>query len=300
MLSLDDFTPITLEDKPVFDKVLQGYPPMHSDYMFTTMVSWKEYAHYHYATLGENLVIYTKIKDVIRFRPPLGRRQTSTYEEVMKLASQQQSDFPFGVIDEPTKLWLDQQFPHLRFIPHRDYFEYVYRASDLTQLPGTPYGKIRNRLNKFKRSYDYSVETITGETLSEIKEFLKRWCIWKDCASDPLLEYEQKAINYSIDHFEELGLSGTSIRINGRVEAIAIYEAMSLTTAVVHYEKASTDFVGIYKAINAEAANILQHSFEFINRESDMGVPGLRKAKLSYRPHHMVKVYHMDRQSIIG
>ena len=299
MLSLDDFTPITLEDKMVFDKILHEYPPVHSDYIFTTMVSWKEYACYHYATLGDNLIIYTKINNVIRIRPPLGRRQKSAYETVMKFALQQQSDFPLGVIDEPTKLWLGQQFPHLRFLPHRDYFEYVYRASDLANLPGTPYGKIRNRLNKFKRSYNYSVETMTADTLEEIKEFLKRWCIWKDCASDPLLEYEKKAVMYSIGHFEDLELSGIVIRIDGTVQAVAVFEAMSPTTAVIHYEKASPDFMGIYKAINAEAANLLQDTFEFINRESDMGVAGLRRAKLSYRPHHMVNVYHMERQSII-
>jgi hypothetical protein len=298
MLSLNDFTPITLEDKSVFDKVLHDYPPLHSDYMFTTMVSWRAYGCYHYATLDDNLIIYTKINNVIRFRPPLGQRRRSVYEAVMKLASQQPSDFPIGLIDEPTKIWLSQEFPHLRFIPHRDYFEYVYRASDLASLPGTAYSKIRNRLNKFKRSYKYGVEMITVDTLGEIKDFLKRWCIWKDCASDPLLEYEQKAVMYSIDHFEDLGLSGTFIRIDGTIQAVAVYEAMSPTTAVIHYEKASPDFMGIYKAINAETADLLQRNFEFINRESDMGVPGLRRAKLSYRPHHMVEVSHMDRQSI--
>ena len=104
---------------------------------------------------------------------------------------------------------------------------------------------------------------------------------------------------YSIDHFEDLGLSGTFIRIDGTIQAVAVYEAMSPTTAVIHYEKASPDFIGIYKAINAETADLLQRNFEFINRESDMGVPGLRRAKLSYRPHHMVEVSHMDRQSIL-
>jgi hypothetical protein len=68
---------------------------------------------------------------------------------------------------------------------------------------------------------------------------------------------------------------------------------------VVHYEKGSPDYDGIYKAINSETAKILQKDIKFINRESDMNLPGLRQAKMSYNPHHMVEVSHVDRQDMI-
>ena len=92
--------------------------------------------------------------------------------------------------------------------------------------------------------------------------------------------------------------SGIAIRINDAIESIAVFETMNKDTAIVHYEKGSPDYDGIYKAINQETANILQKNYKFINRESDMDIPGLRKAKLSYRPHHMIEVFNISKESI--
>jgi hypothetical protein len=144
------------------------------------------------------------------------------------------------------------------------------------------------------------VEEITNENLDECKEFLHRWCLWKDCESDVILENEKKAILFSIDHFSQLELSGVVIRIHNDIEALAVYEKMSSDTAIVHYEKGSPDYDGIYKAINMETAKRLHPHFRFINREPDMGIAGLRKAKMSYRPHHFVKVYHVKKKDIVS
>jgi len=299
MLSIDDFKPVTLEDKKIFDKHYKEYPPLHSDNVFTTIISWMVYSNYHYTILENNLIILTKINGQIRFRPPSGKRKKDIFDQVIKLAQKENSDYPFGVIDLETKKWLERNYQKLVFEEHRDYFDYVYLSSDLAELSGSNYSKIRNRLNKFKRNYNYTIEKISKENEAEVGEFLKRWCLWKDCESDPILENERKAIIYSMSHFFDLGLSGLLIRINGNIEALAVYEKMSPDTAVVHYEKGSPDYDGIYKAINAETAKTLQKDFMYINRESDMGLPGLRKAKQSYRPHHMVEVYHINKQNLL-
>lgn len=299
MLSIDDFKPVTLEDKSIFDKHYKEYPPHHSDNVFTTIISWMDYSNYHYTILENNLIIFTKINGQIRFRPPSGKRKKNIFNQVIKLAQKENSDYPFGVIDLETKKWLEQNYRKLVFEEHRDYFDYVYLSSDLAELSGSNYSKIRNRLNKFKRNYTYTIEKISKDNMTEVGEFLKRWCLWKDCESDPLLENERKAILYSMSRFFELELSGNAIRIDGNIEAMAVYEGINPDTAVIHYEKGSPDYDGIYKAINAETAKIIQKDFNYINRESDMGIPGLRKAKLSYRPHHMVEVYHVNKQTIL-
>lgn len=299
MLSIDDFKPVTLEDKSIFDKHYKEYPPHHSDNVFTTIISWMDYSNYHYTILENNLIIFTKINGQIRFRPPSGKRKKNIFNQVIKLAQKENSDYPFGVIDLETKKWLEQNYRKLVFEEHRDYFDYVYLSSDLAELSGSNYSKIRNRLNKFKRNYTYTIEKISKDNMTEVGEFLKRWCLWKDCESDPLLENERKAILYSMSRFFELELSGNAIRIDGNIEAISVYEEMSPDTAVIHYEKGSPDYDGIYKAINQETANFLQKDFTFVNRESDMNLPGLRKAKMSYRPHHMVEVYHIDKQNLL-
>ena len=299
MLSLDDFKPVELEDKHLFDKHYAKYPPVHSDNLFTTMISWMNYGKYRYVFLEDDLIIMSQVENQIRFRPPSGKRNKNIFDQVIKLAKQQNSKYPFSLIDTQTKEWLSKSYPKLEFISHRDYFDYVYLASDLAELSGSNYSKIRNRLNKFKRNYSYKIERVSEENMAEVKEFLKRWCLWKDCDSDPLLENEKKAILYSISHFFELGLSGILMRVNGNIEAIAVYEGMSSDTAVVHYEKGSPDYDGIYKAINQETAKLLQKDFMFINRESDMNLPGLRQAKMSYHPHHMVEVFHVNRQNLL-
>ena len=296
--SLDDFKPIELEDKPLFDKHYKKYPPVHSDNVFTTMISWMNYGNYQYAFLDDNLIIISQIKNKIRVRPPSGKPNKNIFDQILQLAKKQDTKYPFGLIDMQIKNWLSKNYPKMKIMPHRDYFEYVYLASDLAELSGSDYSKIRNRLNKFKRNFSYKLEEISEDDIEEVKKFLDRWCLWKDCESDPLLEAERNAIIYSVSHFFELKLSGIAIRIDGNIEAIAVYERINKDTAVVHYEKGSPDYDGIYKAVNQETAKILQKNFKFINRESDMGLPGLRKAKMSYHPNHMIEVFHVDRQNI--
>ena len=298
MLSLNDFKRISLEDKPVFDRHYTKYPPFHSDNLFTTMISWMDYSNYHYAVVDENIVIMTQLNNEIRLRPPSGKQNVELLKQVLSLAVKEGSDEPFGVVNVKIKEWISKEFPKLKFLEHRDYFDYVYRSSDLASLPGSSYSKIRNRLNKFIKKYEYATEVISDENMDEVNEFLKRWCLWKDCESDEILANEKKAILYSMSHFFDLGLSGIIIRVEGNIEALAVYEAMSPDTAVVHYEKGSPYFDGIYKAINMETAKILQKDYTFINREEDMGIAGLRKAKMSYRPHHMVEVYHVNKKDI--
>jgi hypothetical protein len=298
MLLLKDFKKLTIEDKPIFDRFYKKYPPVHSDYIFTTLISWMNYANYQYTILDENILIISEIDRKIRFRPPIGENKKEVFDQVLNLAREQSSDCPFGMITSDVKEWMEKNYSNLNFKEHGGFFDYVYLASDLAELSGSDYSKIRNRLNKFKKTNEYNVENISKKNFEEIKEFLKRWCLWKDCESDPILNNERKAILFSMDYFFELGLSGLAIRINDNIEAISVFEKYSYDTAVVHYEKGSPDYDGIYKAINQETANILINDVKFINRESDMNIPGLRKAKMSYKPHHMVKVFHLCKEDI--
>jgi hypothetical protein len=229
---------------------------------------------------------------------PLGKFDLDVFNAVFQLAKKEGSKSPIGLIDNQMKNHILKIYPDINFIEDREYFDYIYLSSDLADLAGSDYRKIRNRLNKFISRYNYTVEKISEDNMADINRFLKRWCLWRDCDSDILLENEKKAILYSMSHFFDLNLSGLAILINGKIEAIAVYEKMSPDTGVVHYEKGSPDFDGIYKAVNQETAKILQKDFKFINRQSDMGLPGLRKAKMSYRPNRMIEVSHIDKKSL--
>ena len=298
MLSIDDYGPIELEDKEVFDKHYEKHPPVHSDNVFTTMISWKDYANYCYTFLEGNLLIMSKIENRIQLRPPSGKLNRNVFDQILKLAKKQEFEHPVGVIDNSTKEWIEINYPKLELSPNREYFDYVYLSSDLANLEGSDYRKIRNRLNKFNKNIEHSFEEINEENFSEVRKFLKRWCLWRDCDSDPILESEKKAILYSMEHFFDLKLSGIAIRIHDNIESISVYEKMNPETVIVHYEKGSPDYDGIYKAVNQETAKIVQKYAKYINRESDMGIDGLRKAKMSYRPHHFIEIFSMKKDSI--
>jgi hypothetical protein len=296
MIALDDFHGITLEDKPLFDKHFERFPPKHSGELFTTMISWGEYVEYLYATLDTGIIICSKDSNKIVLHPPSGKFNKDILKQVLSLAIKE--DLTFGFITKPEKNLILTQFPSLKFMENRDFFDYVYRASDLAELPGTKYGKIRNRLNKFTKNFAYTLEDISEKNMDEVHEFLKRWCLWKDCTSNEMLENERKAILYSMSHFFDFGLSGLALRISSTIQAIAVYEKMNADTMVVHFEKGAPDFDGIYKAINMETALRVRRLVPYIDREEDLGIPGLRKAKLSYHPDHFIEVYYVTKESL--
>ena len=126
MLSLDDFNQITLEDKSLFDKHYKKFPPIHSDNVFTTLISWMEYADYHFTFLDDTLIIYSNIDNQIRFRPPSGKFKIDVFNQLINLAKKQDSDYPLGVIDLKTKEWMLKVYPKIKFEEHQDYYDYVY------------------------------------------------------------------------------------------------------------------------------------------------------------------------------
>ena len=216
---------------------------------------------------------------------------------MIRLASEVSDNEPIGLIDPDTALWMKEICPGINLVPDRNHFEYVYRASDLADLPGRNYLTIRRQVNKFRRNCAHVVEPVSRENWEEVKRFLIEWCEWKGCEGDQVLAHEKEAVFFAIDHFNELPLSGIVIRVFSKVGAISLFEKLNDDTALVHFEKGLPDCEGIYKAINTETATRLAKNFTYINRESDLGVAGLREAKTRYHPHHMVEVYSLKRDS---
>ena len=294
MLSIDDFKPITIKIKPIFDAHYRKYPPVHSDNVFTTLIAWQDYAHYTYTLVDDALFIRATVNNFNYFRPPSGQYNKELFDELLKLNNSLQPDSCISMVTEDSKKWIEKTYNSFTFKQQPEYADYVYLAKDLAQLEGSDYRKIRNRLNKFIKNIRFETEQISKDNISEVKKFLKRWCIWRDCEDDPLLQYEKKAVMFSINHFSQLDLSGLAIKVNDKIEAVSMFEKMNKDTVVVHFEKGSPYYDGIYKVINRETAQFVNNDVTYINRESDMGNPGLRKAKQSYRPNQMIQVYQMN------
>jgi hypothetical protein len=299
LLNKSDFRPVTIGDRDLFRRHYEKYPQTHSDNTFTNMVCWNHYAHYEYAYVQNNIIISSTIQEKTTFRPPIGPRNPGLLADVMRLAVAEGDEAPIVLVDDPAKSWITGVYPSLNLYPDRNYFEYLYLSKNLAELPGKKYVKIRNHLKKFQRNCGPEIEPVTNKNLTEVRDFLIKWCEWKNCESEPILANEKDAVFYAIEHFNEIGLMGIAIRVHGSIGAMALFEPLNETTTLVHFEKGLPDCEGIYKAINAETARLLKDRFLYINRESDMGVPGLREAKMRYQPDHMTEVYFANREDLI-
>jgi len=295
MLKQENFRPVTLADRAFFEAHYAKYPQSHSDNTFTNMVCWNHFAQYRYAYVNGNVIIASTIEGITRFRPPIGPRDPALMKDLLRFAQEYGDDTPMVLLDPATAQWIRDLDPSVKIVPDRDHFEYVYRALDLAELPGKNYVKIRSQIHKFRKNCRHTVEPIAAANREEVLEFLVKWCEWKGCENDLVLAHEKEAVFYAIDHFTELPLRGLLIRVEGKIAAISLFERLNADTALVHFEKGLPDCEGIYKAINAETATHLAGEVEYINRESDLGVAGLREAKLRYHPHHMVEVFSIKR-----
>jgi hypothetical protein len=216
---------------------------------------------------------------------------------LIRLASDISDSEPVVLIDPETARWMRKVCPGINLVPDRNHFEYVYRSEDLATLPGKNYLTIRHQINKFKRNCDSTVEPITQKNWEEVKRFLIEWCEWKGCENDQVLAHEKEAVFFAIDHFDALPIKGLIIRVFSKIGAMSLFEPLNTDTALVHFEKGLPDCEGIYKVINSETAAYLARKYLYINRESDLGIAGLREAKMRYHPHHMVEVFSFKRDS---
>ena len=200
-------------------------------------------------------------------------------------------------ITETDRRDLEQWFPgRFQFRPDRDSFDYVYAIDDLADLRGRKYQKKRNHFNKFQATHpDYQVLPLTAQLVPQAEEMVSAWYAHR-AETDPLGDYmlEKRAIRRAFRHLEELEMEGLALMDGGQMLAVTMGSRLSANTFDIHFEKAREDVDGAYAAINCEFARYLRlkhPELRYLDREDDMGLEGLRKAKLSYLPHHMTEKY---------
>ena len=161
--------------------------------------------------------------------------------------------------------------------------DYIYLRERLVSLSGKSLQSKRNHINKFEKLYpDYSYEPITKDDCAECLAVEQEWLRQHGTEEDE--DKEQEVIQRLFDHFDELGLSGGILRVAGQVVAFTLGSPINETTFGVHIEKANRDYDGSYTMINKLFASTIPEQYVYVNREEDLGLEGLRKAKLSYKP----------------
>ncbi len=291
-----DFKPVTLADREIFRRHYGKYPQTHSETLFTTLISWSHHTPAYYAKAEGSIVIMQMKDGIPQYTPPIGEKDISVLRETMQLAQKSQSPNALIAITKDAKEWIEKAMPNAKPAPNRDFYDYIYLTKDLAELPGKKYLTQRTHLHKFTRENTYTVEKIKEENIKETAEFVEEWCQQHGCDKSMLLQAEVKALTYCIENYAALGLSGTAIRIGKKIRAISVYEPMNETTAAIHFEKAMTEYPGLYQAIMHETAKTL-NTYSYLNRESDMGIPGLRTAKERLHPHHLEEIYFLRKNT---
>jgi hypothetical protein len=291
----EDFHPIEIEDKVIFDRIFKKYPIQHSENTFGTLYCWRSYGNYSICEHEDSLIINGETENYRSYRFPLGSLNHEVFEATIKLAEDLHDDAPLLILEPWQLSWVEKNRPDLIFKQDRDFFDYVYRSDILATLPGQDFLTVRKHLNRFRKKCPSTIEQISEANMDDVLEFLIRWCAQRECDKYTILKHEKEAIHEAINHFSELNFSGITVNPRGEIGAIAIFEELNPETAVVHYEKGLPDCEGIYKEVNFQTALHLQDRYKYINRESDMGIPGLREAKERYHPDHMVKLYYLEK-----
>ena len=177
-----------------------------------------------------------------------------------------------------------------RFIytPNRDYYDYIYSTNKLATLKGNKLHKKRNHINNFLKRYpDYIYEDITKDNAHMCLNVLKLWLERHSYMDEESLrdyEYEYKIVELSLNNMDKLNMMGGLIRIGDKPIAFTIGEPLCHNTYDIHFEKADDSIPGAYQMINREFVARKLLGYEYINREEDLGIEGLRKSKLSYYP----------------
>jgi len=175
-------------------------------------------------------------------------------------------------------------------VEDRDNFDYLYLRRDLASLPGKKLHKKRNLVNAFINNYNYQEKRIDSTNRQDTMVVLEEW------VSDREDRADYDAAKEAIEHMDELNFSGCLTYVDGKPCAYSLGEPLARGKCfAIHFEKALAQYKGVYQFVNRSFASMLARHYIHINREQDLGDPGLRQAKMSYRPSGFVKKYKVFR-----
>lgn len=177
------------------------------------------------------------------------------------------------------------------FCEKRDAFDYIYESEKLANLSGKKYHSKRNHISSFSKKHEWRYEKIKAENIEAIRECADEWYQKNADRIDKYMQTERKGINLILDNMETLRVSGGAIYCEAKPVAFTLGSPINNEVFDVHIEKALPDFAEAYTVINREFVRNELCEYRYINREDDMGLEGLRRAKLSYRPEILLKKY---------
>lgn len=291
-----DFRTIELTDKPWIDELLRISDFRGCEYCFANNMAWRRMYNTQITRFGDFYLSCSFSEDgKPHFTYPAGGASEKAsiwdiFHEMDAFAAEKGADLEVGSVSSEKLEIIRELFPdrNITVIPDEDSWDYVYNVSDLAELAGKRYHGKRNHLKKLLES-DYSFELMTENDFDDCIEYAARSYAESGAYDERSKVCEQFAINTYFSHFNELGLMGGVLRQSGRVIGFTIGERINSDTLGIHIEKAEAAVQGAYAAVNNLFIKALGADFTYVNREEDLGIEGLRKAKRSYHPAFMIE-----------
>lgn len=287
-----EFRQIQINDKELIEKYLKLYDFVTCYYSFVSMYLWKDYYKTEIAEQDGILYIKTSYEDQIRFYIPLSDKSLAKGINMLKEYTKQNNiKLKFIFVEEKFRVILENEFEGFIFEDIRDRSNYIYATDDLANLQGKKFKQKRNFVNSFKTNnlLDYKFEEYDTNKVKDYITFFKKWYKQNEDNSESM-KNEKLALRSAIEYFNYFNMIGGVLYLDGEIIAITMGKITN-NILDVHFEKADSMERGAYQMINYLFANLVLGQVEFINREEDLGHPGLRKAKLSYNPIMMGNNY---------
>ncbi|MBN2795909.1 MAG: DUF2156 domain-containing protein [Clostridia bacterium] len=278
---------LTLDHKKIIENKLKAYKKIQSELNFTNLFAWRDKYDFHFIQFNDTILIVNKNMDKLYFSEPLGEFSSQLFEELQRTFNLEEIVFKKcspDFVDQIQNLSLNVETKEIR-----DDFDYLYLMEDLRDLKGNAYHKKKNHVNQFLKNYEWSYESVSNSNIQDIRILIESW--FQD-VSDDLLE-EKKAIHKVLENWEFLNTTGGILYVKDIPVAFTIGEFIDEETLLIHFEKGLTQYTGVYPMIMQQYL-LNQPLVKYVNREQDLGIPGLRKAKESYHPVGFVKKYNVS------
>ncbi|ADO82534.1 DUF2156 domain-containing protein [Ilyobacter polytropus] len=191
-------------------------------------------------------------------------------------------------VPEGVRILLEDYFS---FQEERDRFDYLYKVEKLIELKGRKFHNKKNQVNRFEKIYDFSYEKIDSTNIKEVMDFEDKWCQDRECSIYKGLDKESLGIREIFENYESLYLKGGLLRVQGDIVAFSIGEEITPNTGLIHIEKGDIKYQGVYQEMNKIFLKKEFSHLEYVNREEDLGIDGIKKAKESYNPAMLLKKY---------
>jgi len=291
---------ISLEDKTDIEEAYRKAGICDCDLAFSNLICWKDSYPAQICRVDGFIVIRACFDAEIGvvYTVPLGSGDPSHIFKMIEEDAASMGTSPKIMI--PSEQAIESFhliYPDLGFFFQRSHSDYIYDRKDLATLQGKKFQAKRNHVNKFKSSYNFTYSSLTADDAGECIELLQRWReqrLSEGSTPDSFIEEldkEEASIRTAFSNFDTLDIIGGALRVGGSMVAFSYGTALSDEMFCVHIEKADESLDGVFAAINQQLVEHLPSNFLLVNRENDLGLQGLRRAKESYHPSKVLNKY---------